>query len=412
MDFPYGLAPNAQAKELGQGLIELGFDPLLVPQKLSSFPEDPGKGSYFGVPFDYLFQRRKSLGKTIGPVLRKIAGIIYSIAASLKLSVYLFKNRKSMAVVFDLSNQTLPLLIEGITCRLLGIRFVYFLWEEVFTHRVNRQSSIWMRWIHRLVTVIEAPLLYGLALRLPNRLCFLTDEFRSFLKKWGYSDSVLFDFPVVKCRKRQGLNGGNDNNTNRYEIGFDLVFTGTINCEKDDFVTVIQAISMLAQTYSQLVLRIYGKTEGTAKDEIMAVAEKYCVSDRIEFMGFLLDDLDPVRRQALALLVLKRNVSFNRYNFPSRVLEFIDSGRPLLISDLVAHKKHFSDRQNAFVIRDGDVEQLTTAIEMILQQPDSVREMTNRAKELLDDQFSATKNLNRLLSSLELLESSSEPGKL
>jgi glycosyltransferase involved in cell wall biosynthesis len=124
---------------------------------------------------------------------------------------------------------------------------------------------------------------------------------------------------------------------------------------------------------------------------------------------YRLEDLDAVRRKALALLVLKRDVLFNRYNFPSRVLDFIDSGRPILISDLVSHKKHFSDRQNAFVIRDGDVEQLTAAIEMILKQPDTVREMTRRAGVLLDDRFSATQNLNRLLSSLDLLGSSSEP---
>jgi hypothetical protein len=257
LDFPCGFAPNAQGKELGQALIEMGFDPLLVPQKLSGFPEDPVRGGYFGIPFDYLSRHRKFPGSSSGPFLRKIAGAFYSVFASLRLSAHLIRNRKSVVAVFDLSNQTLPLLIEGIVCRLLGIRLVYFLWEEVCAHRINRQSSVGMRWLHRLVTVIEAPLLYGLALRFPHRLCFLTEDFRSFLRKWGYSDTALFDFPIVKYREHRDTGAENEKASSPSEVGYDLVFTGTINCEKDDFISVIQAISAMAQAYPKLALRKY-----------------------------------------------------------------------------------------------------------------------------------------------------------
>ena len=403
LDFPCGFAPNAQGKELGQALIDMEFDPLLIPQKLSSFPEEPSRGTYFRIPYDYLRNTRKSAGSKSNALLRKIAGALYSVAASFRLAAYLLHNRKTVAGVFDLSNQTLPLIIEGIACRMLGIPLVYFVWEEVCSHRINRQSSIGLKWIHRAITLVEAPLLYGIALRLPKGLTYLTDTAYRFLKKWGYGDRALFDFPVVKYRDP---NVQETADSGIVKPGMDLVFTGTINTEKDDFISVIRAIAALKEEYPQIRLKIYGSAEGTAAHDIEEIAMGCGVADRIEFMGwFKLEDLDIVRREALALLVLKRDISFNRYNFPSRILDFIDSGRPLIISDLPAHAKYFSDRENAFVIPEGDVERLVSAIRTAIEEPLFVEKMTRKAACLLDQRFDAAKNLQSMLAALRIVES-------
>ena len=399
LDFPCGFAPNAQGKELGQALIGLGFDPLMVPQKLSSFPDGEASGTYFGIPYDYLCDTRRFAGGIRNPFFGKVLSACFSVVASLRLSFYLIRNRKTLAAVFDLSNQTLPLMIEGITCRLLGIPLVYFLWEEVCAHRVNRQSSKSMKWVHRLIALVEAPLLYGIALRFPCRITYLTVAAYDYLRKWGYSNTVLCDFPVVKYQKPV------QRPLDRPQHGFDLVFTGTINCEKDDFMTVVKAIAALKEEQPELRMRIYGSTEGSAREDILAVAEDYHVSDRVEFMGwYKLEDLDIVRREALALLVLKKNTVFNHYNFPSRILDFIDSGRPLLISDLPTHCKYFKDRHNAFVIEEGNIEQLIGAIQTIIENLDMVTSMTDAAAGLLDERFNADKHLRELLGSLKLLD--------
>ena len=406
LDFPCGFAPNAQGKELGLALIDMGFDPLLVPQKLSSFPDEASCGSYFGIPFDYLSESRKFAGSDSRSVFRKFAGALYSVLASLRLAYFLVRNRKTVAGVFDLSNQTLPLIIEGIACRILGIPLVYFVWEEVCSHRINRQSSIGLKWIHRIVTLIEAPMLYGIAFRLPKGLTYLTEASYLFLKKWGYGKPCLFDFPVVKYRKPHGPDENSfAERSDEPKPGFSLVFTGTINTEKDDFFSVIRAISVLKENYPELKLRIYGSAEGSAQAEIEKLSAQLGVADRVEFMGwYKQEDLDLVRRGALALLVLKRDVSFNRYNFPSRVLDFIDSGRPLIISDLIAHTKYFSDRENAFVISEGDIDHLVSSIKAAIEEPELVGQITRNASSLLDERFDATGNLQTLLGILKISE--------
>ena len=400
LDFPRGLAPNSQGKEIGQALTALGFEPLLIPQRLSVTPEGETQGTYCGIPYDYLSGSRKFLGERGNPILRKLAGVAYTIGASMRLSAYLLGHRRTVAALFDLSNQTLPLLIEGTVCRLLGIPMVYFMWEEVCAHRVNRQSNRALRWMHRVIALIEAPLLYGIVLRLPRRITYLTDASRSYLRKWGYRDSILCDFPVVKDRKSEPPI------TDQIRNGHNLVFTGTINCEKDDFLTLIKAIAALRDSLPELRLHIYGSAEASAQEEILSMAEAHGVGDSMVFMGWRpLEEVDRARREALALLVLKKDSIFNRYNFPSRVLDFIDSGRPLLITDLPAHRKFFRNRHNAFVINEGDVEQLVDAIRTIAEKPELVASMTKEASALLDDSFNADKHLRTLLNSLRLIDS-------
>lgn len=397
LDFPEGYAPTAQAREIAYGLRSLGYDPRFAPLGKSNHPNGKSRGLFEGVYYQYAFKRRNifHLGFNLPG-----AGFIIPILASLKLAFHIYRNRRELDAVFDLSNHTIPLLFLVVTCKLAKIPFVYFLWEEVFSHRIHRQSNPGLRFIHRIVSYVEKPILYGFVLKKVNILCYLTTNFRDYMQKWGYDDRQLLRFPVVKFSAEKS----EVRTLIKSKVNKDIVYSGTINTQKDEFISVLDVLSNLKEDYPSLRFRIFGaRIESDSKTIIEKEARKRGVWDQVIFEGWKENEvLQQAQNEALVLLVLKKDCSFNRFNFPSRILEYIDAKRPVILTDIPNHRMFFEDGKNAYLVEDGNVDQLEDRIRRCLTEQDEVERIVSSASELLHREFDSSANLAILLSSLGL----------
>ena len=141
--------------------------------------------------------------------------------------------------------------------------------------------------------------------------------------------------------------------------------------------------------------------EGTAVDEILKRANK---DSRIKYYGRVTRDEVLSYEKKATLLVNPRSAkeSFTKYSFPSKTIEYMVSGTPLLTTRLEGIPKEYFDY--VFNIEDNDVRQIKEALIDILRLSDKeLMTKGKNAQQFVIDNKSATSQVGRILNFLEKL---------
>jgi glycosyltransferase involved in cell wall biosynthesis len=146
------------------------------------------------------------------------------------------------------------------------------------------------------------------------------------------------------------------------DIGIDIIlYTGTLN-KVYGIVQLIRAFKIIKNTHCQLW--ICG--EGEAKDEIEIMCEQ---DHRIRYFGQLKRE-DVLRLQRKATLLVNprpSNCEFTKYSFPSKIMEYMASGTPLLTTKLPGIPEEYYNY--VYLFEDESVEGMAKTLERILELP-------------------------------------------
>ena len=107
-------------------------------------------------------------------------------------------------------------------------------------------------------------------------------------------------------------------------------------------------------------------------------------------MGYVdRDVLEGDLQQAIGSLIVKCNTPFNRYNFPTKMMDALKLRVPMIVSTGNLFKKYFKNRVSACLADAGSAEEIADAIQYLAEHPNEAREMAEQAHKLLDDEFNA-----------------------
>jgi len=103
--------------------------------------------------------------------------------------------------------------------------------------------------------------------------------------------------------------------------------------------------------------------------------------------------------QGAAVLVLARPSSVQaEYGFPTKLPEYLATGRPVLATRVGDIPRYLQDGVNAFLVEPDDVAAFAERLEYILAHPDEAREVGQRGRSLTMREFSNTFQAGRLAS--------------
>lgn len=141
-----------------------------------------------------------------------------------------------------------------------------------------------------------------------------------------------------------------------------ITYTGTLEAQYG-VRTMIEAFMQLPQ--EDIVLDIFGK--GPMSKEIPEYAEK---DSRIHFHGMVPVEEAVIAQRASYLLVNPRPTKeeFTKYSFPSKNMEYMATGVPLLTAVLPGMPKEY--HPNVFLFEDETVEGLSGRMNEILNMPE------------------------------------------
>lgn len=163
------------------------------------------------------------------------------------------------------------------------------------------------------------------------------------------------------------------------EYGRFILYTGTLE-HRHGIMGLVDAFSLTENPDWKLL--ICGA--GNAEDDIRECAKK---DSRIKFMGQLpREDILKLQRRA-TLLVNPRTPEgeFTKYSFPSKTLEYMGSGTPVLLYPLPGIGKEYLDR--CFVIGEPGTEAFSRKISEAMSLPDEeLKRIGTEAKKFVETQ--------------------------
>ncbi len=185
-----------------------------------------------------------------------------------------------------------------------------------------------------------------------------------------------------------------ENNKESYSRA--IMYAGGIH-KKYGVLSLIDAFEQIPGADTELWL--FG--EGTAVDEVLERAGK---DSRIKYFGRVTREEVLACEKKAVLLVNPRSTKeiFTKYSFPSKTIEYMASGTPLLTTRLEGIPKEYFDY--VFSIEDNDVEQIKGALTDILHMTDDeLRNVGKRAQRFVTENKSSKSQVERVLKFLKKL---------
>lgn len=183
-------------------------------------------------------------------------------------------------------------------------------------------------------------------------------------------DFEEFDVKISKTEARKKLGLPQD----KFLVGY-VGMLRTMGMEKG-IDTAIKALEYLPEN---VVLMLVG---GNKQDigEYESLAEKKGVKNRVLFAGFVKHEMIPFYLKAFDALIapFPKTDHYEYYMCPMKVIEYMASGRPMVVSDLHSIREIVSEKECVFV-RPDDAKSLSDGIKTLMNNESFAKEISENA---------------------------------
>lgn len=357
--YPDGMACSRRIHLYAKGLKELGHDVSMIIPRATEHKNVKNralKGVFEGIPFEYT---AKSTIRSASFLKRRASDVLSPIRAAIKL-----KKHKT-DVVFLISPLFYHAWLFKLASWMCSAKYVLERNEVPFMRKdkINKVNQLYLKWLSSFF----------------DGIVLITNELDNYYKNVINSKTktciipILVDFSTFRSLE-QVKNKGSSNR---------LVYTGSLLERKDGIVTILKAFKLVSQKFPEKKMVITGDvTKSDDYYNIIDVIDNLGIRDKVEFTGFLsIEGLNREINQADMLMLCKPDNRQNKYNFPTKVGEYLTSGVPTLISN-VGETTHFlKDRISAFVC-EPNVEEYASKMEEILSNREMAFQVAQNGKEV------------------------------
>lgn len=161
-----------------------------------------------------------------------------------------------------------------------------------------------------------------------------------------------------------------------------IAYVGTINGLRG-LDTFFDALSQLdPQARSKLQINLSGGGNREFIDEVLATTTDSMPELTVNYHGYVDHDRIPtiVGKNDLAVSPLPALESYN-VSSPAKVYEYLSLGLAVIATDIPAHQRILTDTEDSIMVDPESPEQIAAALETLLDDPDSVLEMGEHARQ-------------------------------
>ncbi len=185
-------------------------------------------------------------------------------------------------------------------------------------------------------------------------------------------------------------------NENKAEII--VTYMGSLNDKKDGICTLINAISIVRSKYPNIMLYVLG--DGSDKENLLIkiLINQLKLSKNIILLG-LVDEKDtPTYLCNSKILISCRPFSTQaKYGFPTKVAEYLATGKPIITTAYGDLKNCLRDGVNAFIVENSDYRAFANKILEVLDNYDKAIEVGQKGKEFAVNNFNPEKQTKMII---------------
>ena len=376
-DFPEGGAGSQRlyllAQILRQGLGDASLW-ILNPTTRSPIPENQYvAGEWGGVSFIYLN------GTTVRPagMFSAILDTLRGIYRGTRMIARRRPERPDFLVVY--TPTLLKFFVPMMVARIMRIPIIVEVCE-VFSTSTDIAGSGFLRQagnsgqslIERLTPVMASGLLV------------ISTHIRQYYGQLGLPEKKAYLLPVLIDVERYEK-GGNTAVANLAGVRF-FLNSGSFN-EKDGLAHIVQAMATIRQEYPDVRLVFTGNAPESTRKRLLG-SSGAGDKDWILFTGLLTrDELIWCYKNATGLLCCRSNSDYANYGFPTKLAEYLASGRPVVATTVGDIKNYLTDNSSAYLAEPENTESIAMAIRRLLRDPTHATDVGIRGVEVARQHF-------------------------
>ena len=170
-----------------------------------------------------------------------------------------------------------------------------------------------------------------------------------------------------------------------------ITYVGMLNEKKDGVASLMRAFSRVAPEFPVAKLRLVGDSDDPRVSnvpEYRGIADGLGIADRVEFTGQVIHSQIAGHLREAAVLVLARPSSQQAdAGFPTKLGEYLASGRPTVVTSTSDIGTYLRDGFNAFLIPPDDVEALTAKLRQVLSAPEAAEVVASAGRCVAEECF-------------------------
>jgi glycosyltransferase involved in cell wall biosynthesis len=182
-----------------------------------------------------------------------------------------------------------------------------------------------------------------------------------------------------------------------------ICYSGSLTRMKDGVDILISAFAMIVNEFPDIMLVLVGKAD-TAEDEtyFRNLADELGITGKVLFTGKLpRNDIPPYICNAEALVLARPNSIVADAGFPSKVSEYLSTGRPVVVTKVGEIPSYLTDMQSAFLAEPGDAEAFAGKLREVLSDNSRAEEVGIKGQEIAYSVFDYKLQATRIMKFLE-----------
>jgi glycosyltransferase involved in cell wall biosynthesis len=161
----------------------------------------------------------------------------------------------------------------------------------------------------------------------------------------------------------------------------EIVYTGPLNNVKDGVDVLLDAFALVKAAIPDCWLVLLGDDDRSRVDRARSHARSLGVEDRVEFRGAVpRPELLAAVARATVLVLPRPDTEQNRSNMPTKLVEYLASGRPVVATTVGLTPAMVDNGSAAVLVAPGDAEALAKGLIGVLSDPDAAAAMGTRGR--------------------------------
>jgi glycosyltransferase involved in cell wall biosynthesis len=207
---------------------------------------------------------------------------------------------------------------------------------------------------------------------LPNIDVFfvMTSALIDYYKKYIGEKTILYHLPMTVDFSRFNNESIKNCNINVEYIGY----CGTMNNKKDGIDILIKSFIKIKDEFPNICLYLAGPTFPKEDyQEQLKIIKKYDAENRIIYLGSILrDEMPGFLMKAKVLALARPNSKQAEGGFPTKLGEYLATGKPVCITKVGEIKNYLEDGVNVFFAEPGNVNSFAVALRNALTDPNAI----------------------------------------
>lgn len=383
VSFPFGTGAASRMLGLARALQAAGAAVQVLvthpsESQADSLNTEP-RGIHLGIPFEY------ATGTTVRPASFWHRRWIHLKSLIRQLQWVATGEPFDAVIVMTMESWVLPLVI-GQFARRRGAALLYEGCELPFAHKPQT-------WRNRLVAWAYARWVF----RRYDGIFVISDYLARWFGQRVGPATRLIHVPILVDLEQfsssaQGANG------HAY-----IAYSGSLDpCKGVEHL--LRAYALLSGRHQAVELWVAGSTDDADGRRLVELSRTLGIASRVRFMGLVPHtDLPQLLAQAKVLVVPHCANDRTQAAFPTKLGEYLATGRPVIATQVGELDRYLTDAVNAYLVPPDDPEALAARLGQVLEHPEQAGEVGRRGFETARQQFEHRAQGARLLEEIRAI---------